>query len=1507
LNSKITPIKKVSSIVLKALLLIVLMLVALWTLLQIESVQTYAAKKATIFLSNELDTKVEISRVKFRLLKYLELEGVYVEDLEQDTLLAINSLEVDLLSLSFTDAKFSLAANINEPVVNIHRHKGDSLFNYQFLIDYFKSDKEKDSNDFVIQSNELLLHNARFSYHDYNIPDTVGRMNYKHIDIQSLNLNAEDIYWKSNTVKANVDELSLISLNGFDLKHLHAEVDISPEQMIFKDLGIKTNTTNLSANLTFTSDDFKSYRNFIDDVILSLDFQESIIDLADLAYFVPSMSDTHHQISLDGKVNGTVGNLKSDKITLSLNSESYLIGEFDIRGLPDIDETFIFFKASRLSFNYKGLNNLPIKSFKPESELKVPPAIERFGDMYFQGNFTGYPNDFVAYGSFSSELGSFDTDISLSQDADGYYYDGSLSTQNFDLAGLLDKENFGKVSLNLDLDGQGLELEEIEAKAIGEISSFYYKGYEYNGIKLNGSFSSKKFKGDLSIRDEAVSLDFAGTINADTSKLVSKFKLDVIEANLAELKLFNQEDSLTKLSFLANFDMLGSELDDFNGGVKIDSIDYEDANYKYNGSNIQLTAKSSGKRRVLELNSSFVDAKLDGQFNLNDLVNFLKSELYKELPFQEYTGDELAEQHFNYNLLFKEFKPISRIFVPELEVDSATEIIGYFQDSSGYSRFDLRSPHIAYGRWKMDHMNFFIKTDEDGITSNLRSHYFELANNLRLRNFENANHLQMGSANASISWEGINYNLEKGQLKMNSQIDSLNGIDIYVQDSYFYLNDSLWTFNSSNEIHLRGKSLRFDSLLLGNANQEVLLDGNLSEDPNDSLELNLKEFNLSYLSTFIDSDDLEMKGRINGVAVLKDPYADRVITSDLIVSQFEVNDLKIEEAALETYWLKDSSGIAINAYIGKKESPLLAAIGTINPRTSVDNLDLQLRFNQFPIKVTEPFIDHILSDIEGDLNGKVEVRGKLNEPLLNGNLQLRNAKMHVIYLNTDYRVNHDVLIRPDFIGFNLMDILDENGNVATATGTIFHQNYSNFNLDVGIEMEDFLALNTTEKDNELFFGRGIASGWANISGFADQLIFELNLTAKDGTDFKIPLKDNVSLSENDFLVFTNSPQYDEDSTIKVDLSGIQLNFDLKIEPEAKTTIIFDPSIGDVITAQGLGNLKLEINTLGNFNMYGQYELEQGEYLFTLRNVVNKRFQLSQGSKMMWDGDPYQARLDIQAIYNLRASLYDLMPEDSTGRYRRRVPVELILNLGGYLLNPDISFDINIPGADEIVKSRLQSVLYVNESNVNEQELNQQVFGLLVLNRFMPPSSGSNQNTASRGAPGMNNAYELLSNQLSGWLSSVSNEFDVGVSYLPGDGAAQEELDVSLSTEILNDRLILDGNFGYIADQQDFDNERASNFIGEFMVEYKLKRDGRLRVRGFNRSNNNDLLQLNSPYTQGVGLFYREDFNSFSEIWRKYFGKDKTEKEQEEEQEEQKKEKARMKEQKEEEAQLNEEN
>jgi hypothetical protein len=534
---------------------------------------------------------------------------------------------------------------------------------------------------------------------------------------------------------------------------------------------------------------------------------------------------------------------------------------------------------------------------------------------------------------------------------------------------------------------------------------------------------------------------------------------------------------------------------------------------------------------------------------------------------------------------------------------------------------------------------------------------------------------------------------------------------------------------------------------------------------------------------------------------------------------------------------------------------------------------LELELNQFPIALAERYIKSYITNLSGTLNGKVTVDGEAAAPILTGTLFLEKSNMKVNYLNTSYSVNDEIIIQPDFIGFNLIDIVDENGQKAIATGTIFHENYSNFNLDIGLEFENFLTLNTSSKDNDLYYGTAITSGIANISGYADQLIFEIDLKAERGTAFNIPLTEGVDVSNSDFLIFTNSPDFNKDTKTEIDLSGIQLNFDLEITPEAKMQIIFDEQIGDIIKGQGNGDLKLEINTLGIFNIYGQYEVTKGDYLFTLQNIVNKKFQLAKGSRISWDGDPYAARIDMQAIYNIRAPLVDLFPGDSSAGFRRRIPVELELQMTNYLLNPEINFDIRIPTADENTKRRLESILYVNNSDVNRQEMNQQVFGLLVLNRFIPSAAGATGADAyDRGTPGLNNGYEFLTNQLSNWASRLSDQFDVGLKYRPADEINSNEVDLSLSTEVLNDRLILDGNIGYFGNSNQLENNnQTSNFIGEFSAEYKLSRDGRFRVKGFNRSTNNSLLQLNSPYTQGVGLFYREEFDTVGELWRKYFG------------------------------------
>jgi hypothetical protein len=975
------------------------------------------------------------------------------------------------------------------------------------------------------------------------------------------------------------------------------------------------------------------------------------------------------------------------------------------------------------------------------------------------------------------------------------------------------------------------------------------------------------------MKDENLAFNFNGVIDATGEQLISDFELDVDRANLAVLNLYNQSDSLTQLSFQSKINLIGFDFDEINGSLRIDSLNYSDAQIKtqYIDSLVVIAEKVNNSRSI-QLKSSLMDGEMNGEFKLNELHLAFNSILENYLP--NYTYQKPSElQKFIYQIRFKNTAPITQVLLPDLEIDSGSVIEGEVNSNRSRLVANLSAKHLTFQSHEFDDFNLSLQSNMDSLSTDLSTSAYRFFGLNSLDSFQLDAGFHNGSLNVLTHWDGINQQPNYGQLQVDAYFYQFDSLEAQIVNSYISIEDSIWTVDTANAIFVDGKNISIDNFHIYNKNQDFLLNGVVSEKADDSLELKIKNLNLAYLALLLPKESLRMSGIANGEMLIKDAYKDLTLTSDLQFDSLILNDIYIGEAFFNSDWLPGTNVLAVEGRLGKKTDMIFVIEGKVKPQKKIESLDLKLTFDEFPIFLLESYIDGYLTDLSGTTSGSIQVSGETTKPLLQGKLKLNQMGMRVNLLNTVYTINDEIIIEPDFIGVNNIKIVDENGSEAFATGTVFHNNYSDLSLDIGLEYNNFMALNTRSEDNELYYGTAICSGNANITGFDEQFIININATALKGTDFKIPLDQGAEVSNSDFLIFTNSQDNDVKPIETIDLSGIQLNFDLDIRPEAKLQIIFDEQIGDILEARGEGNLKLEINTLGNFNIFGQYVIQDGEYLFTLKNIVNKRFDLAKGSRISWDGDPYRARLDMKAIYNLRASLIDIMPEDTTGTYKRRVPVELELQMTGFLLSPEIAFDIRLPSADDVTRRRLESVLYVNNNDVNQQEMNQQVFGLLVLNRFMPPSTGSTaQSSYNRGAPGVNNGYEFLSNQMSNWLSQVSDQFDVGLNYRKGNEYSSDELDVSVSTELFEDRLVLDGNLGY-SEQQQLQNEDQSNFIGEFNVEYKLSKDGRLRLKAFNRSTNNSLLQTYSPYTQGVGLFYREEFNTFGELWRKYFSND----------------------------------
>ncbi len=1436
-------------------------------------VQTFLAQKVTDYLEKELDTKIEIALLKVDFFNQVELQDLYIEDRAQDTLLQLKSLTVSLDAFDRKKKDIRLSLSLDSCLLNLYKTKTDSLFNYQFVLDYFTAPQEnQDSSKWNFTVDALALENTSFKLHNYQKQDTSWGVNYNHLDVSDLKLIASKIKFIDGGLKAMVDSLSLKEKSGLNLENLRTNFKMNQEQLVFDSLKLQANQSEVNGNLNFIANSFQDYSQFVELVYLSANLDRTRIQTKDLALFVPSLRYLDESLKLSGRVNGTVSNLSCEDLNLHLNEQTYLRGDFKLRGLPELEETFIFLDLNEFATTAAGLRAIPYPPFKEQNHLEVPENVDQLGIISFQGNFTGYYDDFVAFGELQTQLGEISTDLQLLQNKEEKFtYKGAVNSSYFDLGRFFQIAKLGGMGLDLKVEGEGIEKDNIKAKAKGTISKLEFANYRYEDIKLDGEVGPNQYLGKIFIQDPNLDLDFEGEITNISGLTEADFILDLRKCKLKQLGLVDSKDSTANLSLNAITDLEFASVDDLNGKMVIDSMYYQDQKLEVKDKALTLQAKNEKEEKHLIVNSTFLDAELSGQYSFKYLADSYRSFFSHYFKGEEAKKPEV-EQSFSLNASFKKSTAIYSALVPGLEIDSGLKVQSDFNTAEQKASLKVSGPSLTYLSNHIRDFKLDLEANADSVYHKLKAEQLVLGKVNKLDTLQWESSLSNSRLSSILKWNGKEQTLDRAYLSMQGEWSQYSQVELQFKNSFISIGDSLWNLKNGNSLKLNSDTLTVQNFEFENVDQHLSFDGRLSKDPKDSLNVSLQDFQLSYLNFLMPDHKTSLKGVTNGQLFLKDPYQELSLLADVRIDQLIVNQIKIGNSAFKSSWNANRKALEVDGYLGRDENEKLNIRGSYTPRDIADQLDMKINFSELPIKVLQPYLKDYLTDIDGGIQGEITVKGKLSEPSLNGDLMLENAGMTVDYLKTHYKIDDEIIVRPDFIGFDLIEIVDPKGKKAIATGTIFHQNYSNFNLDIGLEYQDFTALSTKAKDNELFYGKAICSGTANITGFADQLIININATAQKGTDFNIPLTDEAEVSSSDFLVFTNSPKKEGETVQAIDLSGIQMNFDLDIDDEAKLKIIFDEQIGDILEAKGSGNLKLEINTLGNFNIYGQYIIDEGNYLFTLKNVISKRFQLANGSRIAWDGDPYRAKIDLRAIYNLRAPLADLMPEDSTSNLRRRSPVELELHMTSFLMSPEVGFDIRLPNATEEIKQRLRSILYVNQNTVNEQEMNQQVFGLLFLNRFIPPQSGTAV-SSGRGSPGINNGYEMLSNQMSNWLSKVSDQFDVGVNYRQGNEFTGDEFDLSLSTELFSDRLILDGNFGY-AQNNMIQEDNQSNFIGEFTVEYKLSRDGRLRVSGFNRSVNNNLLQTVSPYTQGVGLFYREEFDNLNELWRRYFGQPK---------------------------------
>ncbi len=1334
-----------------------------------------------------------------------------------------------------------------------------------------------------LTSEHIIINHSTFSNINENKFGHQGGINFNDLFVHDIHLVLEKTEIVCDTIFSKITSLSAKEKSGFLIKSMTADARVATDGFECENLHLVTGNSVIKDYLAFEYDRFNDFNDFVNSVTMIGDFKKSKVAMKDINFFAKNALDNiaHNTLSLTGTIRGTVNNLRGRNLDITLGKETRFQGNLSLRGLPVFKETFISLSIDNIRTTVTDLSYI-------YPHLTYPGNLNHLGAMNFSGEFTGFTNDFVAYGNLNSAIGTLRSDINFKIDPDNNtaMYSGNLSASRFHLGKYFEEEElFGEVSLNAKINGKGLQLQTLDAKVVGDVSSFHFRQHNYDDVKVNGEVKNRFFKGALVVRDANLDLDFEGKIDMTDSIPVFQFEADLRKANLKPLNLSKVDYSIS--SFL-QLDFAGLEPDNFMGYAGLFNTQVEKNGEHFELDTFMLKALPlGGKGKLITLRSDVLDGNIIGSFSYQTLPSSMLNAVrhYFKTGTQP-LKEETEEQNFDFDFTVKDTRNLTKLIDTSFTNISRGFTKGKFNNINYLMDIEGFVDSIKYDKIQLKGIT--LKTQSDAQNFSLAA---SIDSFLHKENFITERIL----LDSRIKSDSISFTLKAqpddapNRMELNGQVfTDFKSVALQLLPSSIFLNNEEWVISDGNQIYYEKDKLMVEKLILTNDAGQLEFKTFMDAFGGNHLSVFFRDFNLHSVSrAFMPASKIKVDGKINGSATILNVLKKQVLLASMFVDSFKVNNHTLGNIILTTNFKPGAESADINMSL-MGESNNIKVKGEYFMDKRKDNLNLDFDITNLHLPHVEPFIQKEISRVEGDLNGKLQFSGSLDNPLITGSLFGKKVQAKINYLNTIYSFDEGKFtFSRGLIDFGKLQLRDEERNSANATGNITYSNFKDFAIDVKVETDNFMFMNTSHASSEPFYGRLFAKGIALIRGPLKLVEFYISGKTQPNTIASVNITDSKDVAQYSFYRFIN-PNVKE--TVKqryvTKSSGIILNIDVEVTPDATVSLILDNEGGDVIRTQAEGNLKVMLNHLGELSIIGNYRIVDGNYLFTMQNIISKRFNIEKGSNIVWNGNPDNAVLDIKAVYKLRASPHDLIEDIVTGdnelqRAKNRVPVFLYLLISGSLSNPEIRFDIKVPDADPAIRTALESKF--QELNFNPNEFNRQVVGLLVLNRFLPQRTGTGEpNVASD----VNNSVsEFISNQLSMYLSDWVSDFITDVQFNinyrsyrsdinggntgsgePIDFQNRQELQLALTKTFYNDRILIDvgGNFDF-GDIQSADSDRASNIAGDFEIQYSITPDGRLRAKGF-RKGKYDMFQDRNRNKTGVGISYQREFNNVKDLF-----------------------------------------
>lgn len=1456
--------------------------IGLITLLNIPYIQQKAARITANELGNFLQTKVDIGNINIGFFNRIVINDLQLNDTTGEKMLYVTRLSAKFELLPLFKKRISISsAQLFGFDFNLHKNSPEERANFQFLLDKFaRKEPPKDLN-LDLRINSILIRRGKLSYHVLTEPETPGIFNKNHLDFQNIIANISVKALRNDSINATVRRLCVTeSLSGFTLSKLKFKVLAGAKDMTVSNFAIELPKSALNIDsLTVKYDSLKLLPKQLDKAEFKLRTAPSFITLSDISAVAPALSEFNEPLAFGFNFNGKINEFNCPTFTVKAGNNIQFTADLSINNITSVKNALLHGKVSKLYINEQGFDFI-FRNLKNNRNKELPAYLRNLKYFFFRGDISGYFTDIVLYGQLHTGVGAVNTDIKLSVDREKHIfsYSGDIKTSDFFLGGLFPNQKFGYASLDVNIIGQHQPNRYPNIVMNGAVTDFDYSNYTYNNIILNAAYNRGGFEGEISLDDENIKLDVNGSFNTALKKPEFNLTTVLSEFHPDKLNLFHKDLPGLTIGAKLTANFTGSQFDDLNGEIRLDSLNFQSSEKQFFLKQFRIDAQSDKEgSNTVSIESPFLKGNLTGKFKYNTLYISMQNLLHDYMPalVKESKSRKKPDNTFVFGFDLYDTELFATVFNIPMHIYTHSTIRGSYDDKTRKFRAEGYFPQMQYKKNYIESGMFLLENREEDINCKFRITALQKnkAINLALgmKAADNQAHITLDwGNNQAVTYSGkiaaiadFVRNEETGKLKT---FINLKPTDII-------LNDTLWNMHTSDIIIESGK-VDINNFFFSNGKQYIKANGTMSSQDTDQIQLDLQDIDLGYVFDIAQlSNIVSFEGKVTGSATANSVFTKPELEARLHISDFKLNNGLLGETNIYGTWVNERKAIYLDAYIQNKLKAVSHAEGYIYPIKPNGGLELTIDANRLNVKFLEHYMNNIARDIKGEASGKVKFYGKFKKLNLEGALHA-DAFMTFDVLGTSFRVNDSIRMHKDGITFKKVKISDKYGNPGSLDGYLHYKHFKDLKYRFNINAKKMLIMDIPESLDFPFNGKIYGTGNAHLSGdMHSGLEVNAAFSTDKNTSFTYSIGTIASATSNQFIKFVDKTPKSKRDSIRImsqyemlqqqqqavadhSKTDIRLNIQVDATEDAAVKILMDPVAGDNISGRGTGNIRMEYYNKGDVKLFGNYRINKGIYKFSLQEVIRKDFLIQNGSTITFNGAPLDANMDIHAVYTVpSASVSDLIPEATQFIQQPNVRVNCLMDLSGPLVHPNIKFGISLPNERDEVQSLIRN--YIS----TEEQMNMQILYLLGIGKFY---TENNLNDPDRQSSNMMSSVisSTLSGQLNNMLSQIidNSNWNIGTNLSTGEkGWTDVEVEGILSGQLLNNRLLINGNFGYR------DNPMANtNFIGDFEAEFLLTRNGEYRLRAYNETNDRYYTKTNLT-TQGIGFIYRKEYEKWKEL------------------------------------------